>query len=71
MLDLKDLLTYALGGSAPEGFLEHLVEHRATWDEVFVAKLESYAYEFRPDLAIWEICADEQGILFEQRLPLL
>lgn len=71
MLDLKDLLTYALGSQVPEGFVNHLVKHQEAWDEVFRAKLELYAYEFRPDLAVWEINSDEQGVLHEKRLPLL
>jgi hypothetical protein len=69
--DLKDALTYALGGSAPDGFLEHLIRHRHRWDEEFWRKLELYAYELRPELARWVITVDEEGLLLEERLPVL
>lgn len=69
--DLKEVLTYALGGSAPEGFLEHLIAHRSAWDDEFRRRLEELAYEFRPDLAVWEVGIDAQGRLCERRVPLL
>lgn len=68
---LKELLCYALGGDVPERFLEHLLTHRHCWDAAFVAKLESLAYEFRPDLARWQLEVDARGYIQEQRLPLL
>lgn len=71
MLNLQDLFNYTLGTQVPEGFLKHLLRHQDSWDDVFRARLEDYAYEFRPDLAVWEIRADEQGKLCEHRLPLL
>ena len=69
--DLKEVLAYALGGAAPERFLERLVTHKADWDEEFAERLEALAYELRPDLAQWELKVDEQGRLRERRLPLL
>jgi len=69
--DLKEVLTYALGGSVPEKFLEHLIRHRRLWDGEFRRRLEELAYEFRPDLATWEVWVDEGGRLLERRLPLL
>ena len=69
--DLKEVLAYALGGSAPERFLERLVTHKADWDAEFAERLESLAYELRPDLAQWELTVDDQGRLSERRLPLL
>lgn len=71
MLDLKDLLSYTLGTPVPEGFVQHLLRHKDNWDEVFRARLESCAYEFRPDLAVWQLSVDEKGQLNERRLPLL
>lgn len=68
--DLKEVLSYALGGSAPERFVERLVTRRE-WDGEFAARLEALAYELRPDLAVWEIGVDEQGRLVERRVPLL
>ena len=71
MLNLQDLLSYTLGTQVPEGFVKHLMRHRNSWDEVFEARLEASAYEFRPDLAVWHISADDKGQLCERRLPLL
>ncbi len=68
--DLREVLSYALGGSAPERFVERLVAQRE-WDSEFAARLEALAYELRPDLAVWEVEVDEQGQLFERRVPLL
>lgn len=70
-LDIKDVLCYALGGDVPEKFLDHLVEKNASWDEEFKGKLDEYAYEFCPELAIWELDIDRQGQLEEKRLPLI
>jgi hypothetical protein len=69
--DLKDVLTYALGGSAPDAFLEHLIRHRQGWDGELWRKLEAYAYELRPDLATWVIGVDDEGRIYEERQPLL
>lgn len=69
--ELQEVLTYALGGSAPERFVERLVNHQDSWDEEFAARLEALAYELRPDLAQWELVVDEHGRLSERRLPLL
>ena len=68
--DLREVLSYALGGSAPERFVERLVAQRE-WDSEFAARLEALAYELRPDLAVWEVLVDEQGQLSERRVPLL
>lgn len=68
---LKDVLTYALGGSAPERFLECLIRRRALWDEVFRHKLDDFAYELWPERAVWELHVDEEGRLEERRLPML
>lgn len=67
--DLKEVLAYALGGSAPDAFLEHLIRHQGNWDEELWRKLELYAYELRPELARWVITVDEDGQLCETRLP--
>lgn len=69
--DLKEVLAYALGGSAPERFLDRLVMHKADWDTEFAERLEALAYELRPDLAEWELTVDDRGRLGERRLPLL
>ena len=70
-LDVKDVLCYALGGDVPEKFLDRLIENNANWDNEFKDKLDEYAYEFRPELAIWELDVDRQGQLEEKRLPLI
>ncbi len=69
--DLKEVLAYALGGSAPERFVERLVTRKSEWDSEFAARLEALAYELRPDLAVWEVEVDTQGRLRERRVPLL
>ena len=66
-LQLNELLVYALGGQVPEGFVNRLVHSRHLWDEEFKRRLEELAYEFRPDLAIWEITARDDGELVERR----
>ena len=68
--DLREVLSYALGGSAPKRFVERLVSQH-TWDSEFAARLEALAYELRPDLAVWEVEVDEQGQMQERRVPLL
>ena len=69
--ELKEVLAYALGGNVPEGFLEHLIRHRSAWDAEFTRRLNDLAYELRPDLAVWEIVADEHGYLHEFLIPLV
>ncbi|ADI13825.1 hypothetical protein [Truepera radiovictrix] len=69
--DLKEVLTYALGGSAPERFLDHLIAHRDAWDGEFWQRLEAFAYELRPELAVWELEVSACGQLRERRVPLL
>jgi hypothetical protein len=64
---LSELLVYALGGQAPSGFVARLIGSQHLWDDEFRRRLEELAYEFRPDLAIWEIQADEDGVLMERR----
>ena len=71
MVVLKEILAYALGGNVPDSFLEHLIRHREAWDAEFVRRLNDLAYELRPDLAVWEIAADEEGRLYEYLLPLI
>lgn len=68
MLELRELLVYALGGQAPPGFVTHLVRSRHLWDDEFKRRLEELAYEFRPDLAEWEISTGEDGHLTERRV---
>ncbi len=68
--DLREVLSYALCGAAPECFVERLVSRRE-WDGEFKARLEALAYELRPDLAVWEVEVDTQGRLRERRVPLL
>ncbi len=68
--ELREVLSYALGGSAPERFVERLVARR-DWDDEFRARLEALAYELRPDLAVWVVEVDAQGRLREHRVPLL
>lgn len=68
MLELRDLLTYALGAEVPQGFLEHLLRCQDRWDDEFRRRLEELAYEFRPDLAVWEIVVASDGQLRETRL---
>jgi len=69
--ELREVLSYALGGSAPERFVERLVVARRDWDDEFRARLEALAYELRPDLAVWVLEVDARGRLREHRVPLL
>jgi hypothetical protein len=68
MLELRELLDYAFEGRAPIGFVDRLVSARHLWDEEFKRRLEEIAYEFRPDLAEWEISMDADGALVERRI---
>ncbi len=70
-VDLKDAITYALGGDVPESFLEHLVRHSYLWDNEFILRLDECAYELCPELAIWEIEVSPENQLYEKRLPLI
>ena len=70
-VDLKDAITYALGGDVPETFLDHLVKHSHLWDNKFIDRLDECAYELCPELAIWEIKVTEENKLIEKRLPLV
>ncbi|MEX2535715.1 MAG: hypothetical protein WD273_08955 [Trueperaceae bacterium] len=67
MLQLNELLVYALGGQAPQRFVDRLVRSRHLWDDEFKRRLEELAYEFRPDLAVWEIETKDDGELVERR----
>jgi hypothetical protein len=69
--ELKEVLSYALGGQAPERFVERLLTRQDAWDEEFAERLEALAYELRPDLAVWEFTVDDAGHLHERRIPLL
>lgn len=68
MLRLAELLEYALDADIPDAFLERLLEERPHWDGEFVRRLDELAYEFRPDLAVWYVSADEEGRLHQYRL---
>ncbi len=70
-VDLKDAITYALGGDVPESFLDHLVKHSHLWDSEFIRRLDEYAYELYPELAVWEVEVNQENKLMERRLPLL
>jgi hypothetical protein len=67
-VQLDELLVYALGGQVPEAFVSRLVRSRHLWDDEFRRRLEELAFEFRPDLAVWEITTDEDGELVERPL---
>ena len=71
MLELKELFSYALGGTVPQGFFDHLLNHRDDWDETYHDTLDSLAYELMPDKAVWELAVAEDGKLRERRLSLL
>ncbi len=70
-VDLKDAITYALGGDVPESFLDHLVKHSYLWDDEFINRLDECAYELCPELAVWEIELTQDNKLIEKRLPLI
>ena len=70
-LDLEAVLNYALGGAVPGAFLRHLLAHEYLWDPVFRQRLDELAYEFRPDLAVWQLTVTQNGELIETRLPLI
>lgn len=68
MLELRDLLSYAFGAPVPDTFLERFVDRREGWDDEFRRRLDELAYEFRPDLAVWELRVGEEGQLRERRV---
>ncbi|UCH26616.1 MAG: hypothetical protein JSV66_02915 [Trueperaceae bacterium] len=70
-LSLQELLSYALGAQVPRGFAHHLLRRRERWDAEFERRLDELAYEFRPDLAVWELIVNDEGVLIERRIPLL
>lgn len=70
-LKVEEVLSYALGGPVPESFARRILQLRRSWDPEFVRQLEAFAYEFRPDLAVWELQVGPDGALLERRLPLL
>lgn len=69
--DLEELLAYAFGAEVPPRVVKRLRRSRDGWDPVFRDRLDELAYEFRPDLAEWELGVDEHGHVYERRLPLL
>lgn len=69
---MEQLLEYALIAEVPSAFLEHLLRHRHLWDDEFTRLLNDFAYEFRPDLAIWEAFISDSGQLrLERTAPLI
>ncbi len=68
MLSMTDLLEYALAGSVPDVFVDRLLENSSEWDSEFESALDHYAYEFRPDLAVWHVEADDAGRLLQLRV---
>ena len=71
MPDLKDILNHVLGGNVPQRFLDHLIAHRADWDHTFEQKIDEFAYEIMPDLAVWELAVNSDGQLSERRISFL
>lgn len=70
-LELREVLSYAVGAPVPEAFAQRLLAKREHWDPEFVRRLNDLAYELRPDLAVWEVEVDEHGVLSERLLPFL
>jgi hypothetical protein len=71
-LNMEQLLEYALIAEVPTAFLEHLLRNRHLWDDEFTRLLNDLAYEFRPDLAIWEAYVSDSGQLHLERIaPLI
>lgn len=69
---MEQLLEYALIAEVPSVFLEHLIRNQHLWDDEFVRLLNDFAYEFRPDLAIWEAHISVSGKLrLERTAPLI
>lgn len=68
---LKEILEFALGGSVPDGVLNHLLQNRASWDDEFKRKLDELAFEIAPDLATWTITVEPSGQLREERIPFI
>jgi hypothetical protein len=65
---MEQLLEYALIAEVPSAFLEHLLSNRHRWDAEFLRQLNEYAYEFRPDLAVWEAFVSDSGQLRLERV---
>lgn len=68
MLSMTELLEYALETRVPDALVDRIMQASADWDEEFVRVLDNIAYEFRPDLAVWQVEADEVGRLRQLRL---
>lgn len=68
-LDSRDLFAYVFFADVPKPFARHLLQHADRWDDVFRKRLDELAYEFRPDLAVWEVSVAPDGSLGERRLP--
>jgi hypothetical protein len=68
VVSLHEVLSCALGCEVPAGFAARLARCSHAWDEVFRRHLEDMACELRPDLTVWEIDVDDEGLLREFRL---
>ena len=68
-VDARELFAYAFSAEVPKPFARHLLRHADRWDDTFRARIDELAYEFRPDLAVWEIKVAPDGCLGERRLP--
>lgn len=68
-VDSRDLFAYVFSADVPKGFARHMLSHADRWDDVFRRRLDELAYEFRPDLAVWEVTIGADGSLGERRLP--
>lgn len=68
-VESKELFAYMFLGEVPAGFARHLLRHSDRWDEQFRRRVDELAYEFRPDLAVWEISVRHDGRLRARRLP--
>jgi hypothetical protein len=68
---LKDILEFAFGGPVPDRVLDHLLRHRASWDDEFKRRLDELAFELAPDLATWTITVAPDGQLREERIPFI
>ena len=68
-VDSRDLFAYVFSADVPNAFARHLLRHSDRWDAVFRRRIDELAYEFRPDLAVWELTVARDGSLGERRLP--
>lgn len=71
MLEFKDIVSFALGGTVPQGFFDHLLKNRSSWDDTFEQTLDDLAYELMPELAVWQVSVSDTGQLSEERLSVL